>query len=152
MLDPLFIRRKIGLIQEDLRHLELFRDLTFSKAAEDWTSWNAIEWTLAKIIGRAIDINRHILAELGGKEMHPPKDYTETFLFLKNMSIFPEEFIAEIAKSAGFRNRIIHEYNEIDKNLVYNTIGDAIEQYAQYCAYLLTFLDTFTNKYQERNP
>ena len=47
----------------------------------------------------------------------------------------------EIAKSAGFRNRIIHEYNEIDKNLVYQTVGEAVEQYALYCQLLIEFLD-----------
>ena len=129
MLDAVFIRRKIGLIQEDLSHLEPLRNLTFSDAAKEWTRWNALEWALAKIIGRAIDINRHMLAELGEKNMQPPKDYTESFTLLKKFNIFPEDFVLEIAKSAGFRNRIIHEYNEIDKNLVYNTLREAIEQY-----------------------
>lgn len=146
MLDPIFIRRKIALIQEDLDHLKPFGELTFSEAAKDWTRWNALEWALAKIIGRAIDINRHMLAELGRENMQPPKDYTMTFLLLEDLGIFPKEFVLEIAKSAEFRNRIIHEYNEIDKNLVYHTIGDAVEQYAQYCSYLLDFLDTYSKK------
>jgi len=146
MLDPIFIRRKIALIQEDLDHLAPLYEMTFSDAAKDWTRWNALEWALAKIIGRAIDINRHILAELGEKNMQPPKDYTESFILLKELDIFPKVFVLEIAKSAGFRNRIIHEYNEIDKNLVYNTIGEAIEQYTQYCSYVLQFLESFSKE------
>lgn len=141
MLDPIFIRRKIKWIQEDLKHLEEFRDFTFEEMARDWTRWNALEWALAKIIGRAIDINQHLIAELGRKDITPPKDYTESFLLLKIFNVLPEDFLNQIAKSAGFRNRIIHEYNEIDKNLVYNTVGEAIEQYAQYCNYILEFLD-----------
>ena len=143
MLDAVFIRRKIGLIQEDLGHLEPMRNLTFSDAAKDWTRWNALEWALAKIIGRAIDINRHMLAELGAKDMQPPRDYTESFLLLKKLNVFPADFVTEIAKSAWFRNRIIHEYNEIDKNIVYNTIGEAVDQYTQYCSYLLKFMDRY---------
>lgn len=141
MLDPIFIRRKVKLIQEDLKHLEQFQHLTFDEAAKDWVAWNALEWMLVKIIGRAIDVNQHLLAELGGKDIPPPKDYTETFLLLKNLNVLPQEFIDEIAESAGFRNRIVHEYNEIDKNLVYRTVGEAIEQYAKYCRYVLGFLD-----------
>lgn len=141
MLDPIFIHRKIKWIQEDIKHLEQFRSFTFEEVARDWVKWNALEWALAKIIGRAIDINQHLLMELDDKNTPPPKDYTETFLLLKTLDILPEEFIAKIAKSAGFRNRIIHEYNDIDKNLVYQTVGEALEQYAQYCAYILKFLD-----------
>lgn len=141
MLDSIFIRRKIKWIQEDLKHLEQFSEFTFEEMARDWTRWNALEWVLAKIIGRAIDINQHLIAELGGKDITPPKDYTESFLLLKNFNVLPEDFLNQIAKSAGFRNRIIHEYNDIDKNLVYNTVGEAIEQYAQYCNYILAFLD-----------
>lgn len=141
MLDPIFVRRKIKFIQEDLKNLEQFRDFTFEEMAHEWVRWSALEWTLAKIIGRAIDINQHLLAELAGKDIPPPKDYTETFLLLKNLRVLPDEFLQKIAKSAGFRNRIIHEYNEIDKNLVYQTVGEAIEQYASYCKYVLEFLD-----------
>lgn len=141
MLDPIFVRRKVKWIQEDLKHLEQFRAYSFDEMARDWMRWNALEWTLAKIIGRAIDINQHLLAELGGKEISPPKDYKETFLCLRHIGALPEEFIVQIAESAGFRNRIIHEYNQIDKNPVYQTVGQAIDQYATYCKYILAFLD-----------
>ncbi|MEK7560764.1 MAG: HepT-like ribonuclease domain-containing protein [Patescibacteria group bacterium] len=145
MLDSPFIRRKIGLIQEDLKRLERFRRLTFHEMASEWERWSALEWTLAKIIGRAIDINRHILAELSGKDIAPPKDYTETFLLLERLHILPEIFAQHIAASAGFRNRIIHEYNELDQQTVYQTVGDAITQYAEYCRYILEFLEHETN-------
>lgn len=141
MLDPIFIRRKVKYIQEDLKKLEQFRNLTFNEMAREWLRWYALEWTLVRIIGRAIDINQHLLAELGGKNMPPPKDYTETFLLLRSLKVLPEPFIVEIAQSAGFRNRIIHEYNDIDKNLVYQTVGEALDQYAFYCKYILEFLE-----------
>ncbi len=141
MLDSIFIRRKLRWIQEDLKKLEQFREFTFEEMSKDWMRWSVLEWTLVKIIGRAIDINQHLIAELGGKNIPPPKDYTETFILLKNINVIPEKFIEEIAKSAGFRNRIIHEYNEIDKNLVYKTVGEAIAQYAEYCKFVLEFLD-----------
>ncbi|TET07726.1 DUF86 domain-containing protein, partial [Candidatus Aerophobetes bacterium] len=53
-------------------------------------------------------------------------------------------FAQEIAKSAGFRNAIVHEYNEIDKNIVYQTVGEAIKQYPEYCQYILNFLNSFS--------
>ena len=101
MLDSIFIRRKITLIQEDLKCLAQFRDCTFEEMAKDWVRWNALEWVLAKVIGRAIDINRHILAELGGKDMKPPKDYTETFLLLKDFRVLPDAFVGGDCEKRG---------------------------------------------------
>ena len=131
----------IKLIQEDLKRLEQFSKFTFDEMANDWIRWSVLEWTLVKIIGRAIDINHHLLAELAGKDYPPPKDYKESFLFLPRINALPQDFINRIAESAGFRNKVIHEYNEIDKSMVFQTVGEAIEQYLLYCKYILEFLD-----------
>ena len=141
MLDPIFIRRKIKWIQEDLKFLETYRKMTFDKASKDHVTWAALEWTLAKVIGRAIDINRHIVAELADKSVEPPAKHRETFLALIKLEIFPENFANKIADSASFRNRIIHEYNNLDTMKIYETVGDAIDQYAEYSRYILEFLD-----------
>lgn len=141
MLDPIFIRRKIKWIQEDLKFLEGMKGMSFAEVAKDHTKWSALEWTLAKIIGRAIDINRHIIAELADKNIEPPAKHRETFEILGKMKVLPEAFTEKIADSASLRNRIIHEYNDLDKNKVYETVDEAIEQYAEYCKHILKFLD-----------
>ncbi|MGE4554840.1 MAG: DUF86 domain-containing protein, partial [Candidatus Paceibacterota bacterium] len=66
--------------------------------------------------------------------------YRETFLRLAEMGILPEDFAQEIAKSAGFRNAIVHDYNNIDKYITYQSVKDAIAQYAQYCDHILKFV------------
>ncbi|KKU04832.1 MAG: hypothetical protein UX07_C0026G0012 [Parcubacteria group bacterium GW2011_GWA2_45_30] len=141
MLDPIFIKRKIKFIQEDLKRLEIFKGFTINEIASDWMKWNSLEWTLAKIIGRALDINRHVIAELARADIEPPAKHRETFLRLANLKVLPKDFAEKIAESAGFRNRVIHEYNNLDKNKVYETVNEALEQYANYCRYLLEYLD-----------
>jgi len=149
MLDSELIQRKVNLIREDLIKLEDFKKLSFDKLAKDWLKWNALEHIFMKIIGRGIDINEHLIAELGGPGTKAPRDYRETFLGLVELKVLPQEFAQEIAKSAGFRNAIVHEYNEIDKNVVYRTVGEAIKQYTEYCQYILNFLNSFSADTQE---
>lgn len=60
---------------------------------------------------------------------------------LRDLKILPEDFAEEISKSAGFRNAIVHEYNNLNKGIVYKTVGEAIVQYSQYCKYILDFLE-----------
>ena len=149
MLDSELIQRKVNLIREDLIKLEDFKKLSLDKLAKDWLKRNALEHIFMKIIGRGIDINEHLIAELGGPGTKAPRDYRETFLGLVELKVLPQEFAQEIAKSAGFRNAIVHEYNEIDKNIVYRTVGEAIKQYTEYCQYILNFLNSFSADTQE---
>ena len=93
-----------------------------------------------EIIGRGIDINEHLIAELQ-TEGGAPLTYKETFLKLGELKVLPKDLAEKIAKSAGFRNAIVHDYNNLDKQTVFKTVGEAIEQYGQYCQYVLDFLE-----------
>lgn len=141
MIDKEFIEEKINLITRDLSRLDIFSNFTISQMAEDFIKYGALKNMLMEIIGRALDVNEHLISELSDPKIEAPKNYKETFLFLKNLKILPEDFADEISKSAGFRNAIVHEYNNLDKNIVYRTVGEAIDQYTRYCDYILKFLE-----------
>ncbi|MBU0722832.1 DUF86 domain-containing protein [Patescibacteria group bacterium] len=141
MLNTKLIKQKIDLIQTDLERLIEFKQFTFDEMAQDYIKYAALKNFLMEIIGRSIDINEHIIAKLGKEHNLSPKDYRETFLQLSELKILPAEFAKTIANSAGFRNAIVHEYNNLNKNIVYKTVGEAIEQHNDYCNYILEFLE-----------
>lgn len=140
MVDKEFINRKIKLIQEELAHLESFHGHSLDEVAKDFVKIAAVERLLEKIITRAIDINQHILAEKGsGKEA--VRRYEETFLQLADLGVYSTEFAETIAPSAGLRNRLVHEYDNIDQKIIYSSVGEALEQYTKYCSYILQFAE-----------
>lgn len=139
MLKRDFIQRKIKLIQEDLAKLEAVAQFSFDQVAKDPVKYGATERYLERIITRAIDINRHCIAELG-KGDESITTYQDTFLLLANFKIYPEKFAKIIAPSAGLRNVLVHEYDEVDPKLVFSSVGHALAQYTKYCDYLLKFL------------
>ncbi len=141
MIDKDFIKEKINLITRDLERLKIFSDFTFDEMAGDFMKYAALKNILMEIIGRGIDINEHLIAELADTKINAPKTYKETFLLLSGLGALPDDFTKQIAESAGFRNAIVHEYNNLDKNQVYRTVGEAIKQYAEYCGYILKFLN-----------
>ena len=144
MLDVNFIQRKIKLIQEDLSKLEKLEKYSFDEIADDFVKFSAVERLLEKIIMRAIDINQHIIAERG-KGNERIKGYEDTFYALSDLGVYPKEFAEEIAPSAGLRNRLVHEYNDTKQEIIYQSIKDAIKQYAEYCDYILKFLGRENN-------
>lgn len=97
-----------------------------------------------EIIGRAIDINEHLISEMAQPDMEAPKTHRETFLLLGDLNGLRRNFAEEISKSAGLRNAIVHEYNNLDKNIIYKTVGETINQYAEYCNYILKFIENST--------
>jgi len=141
MLNIKLIERKLELIKRDLARLAKYQDKSFDEVAKDWISFSAVKNLLMEVIGRGIDINLHLARERLQPEQEQPTNYAESFLALSNLKILPKKFAQQIAKSAGFRNAVVHGYNKLDKHIVYKSIGEAIREYTQFCVYILKFLE-----------
>jgi uncharacterized protein YutE (UPF0331/DUF86 family) len=81
------------------------------------------------MIQAAIDINDHILSRL-----KPGNTITnfEAFIELGKYEIITPELAKQLAPSAGLRNRLVHEYDDIDPNQVFMAISFALQQYPLY--------------------
>jgi len=140
MIDPEFIQVKVELIQKDLEHLKELSGFSVDEIAADFYKWSTLKLVLVEIIGRAIDINAHIITEAGDVETPAPASSRETFVRLGTMGIIPADFADEISKSAGFRNRVVHEYNDLERNKVYKTVDEALIQFTRYCRYMMKYV------------
>ncbi len=141
MLNKDFILRKIKLIQEDLSHLESFGDFALDESTRDKMEYIATERILERMVTRAIDVNKHLIASLGQGD-ESVKTYQETFLVLSKLGVYNKNFAEQIAPSAGLRNILVHEYDEIEVPQIYNSRLQALRQYAQYCDFILKFLES----------
>lgn len=139
-LDIHFIRRKIKLIQEDLSELDNLAHYSFEEITKDHIKFLAVERLLEKIIMRAIDINQHMIAELGRGDERV-RSYEDTFFILSELGIYSEEFAKQIAPSAGLRNRLVHEYNNTRQDIIYKSVSEAVKQYVKYCDSILKFIE-----------
>jgi len=146
MIRENFVLRKITLIQDELAKLADLAKYSLKEITSDFVKQAALERYLERIINRAIDINQHLIAELATKDTSPPLDYTETFLRLADLGIYPSDFSKRIAKSVGTRNILIHEYNTVDYSSVYSSISDRLRDYHEYCSYILTFLEQYKSR------
>ncbi len=140
MLNKEFLERKVKLIQEDLARLEPLANLSFAELTADDVKYSAVERYLERIVPRALDINRHCIAELG-KGSEAVRTHEDTFLRLGDLGVLPKALAKALAPSAGLRNILVHEYDSVDPRQVYTSVGQALSQYAQYCKALSTFLE-----------
>lgn len=137
MIDRTLVEQKLKLMRADLEELAREKPTDVDALLEDSRARHVVEHLLEHIVNRAIDINGHVLVESGKP---PPDTYEDSFLKLAELGILPREFAVEIAKSAGLRNRLIHEYDGVNYEVLYDAIGDALRQYPEYITQMIGFL------------
>ncbi len=136
-IDKILVRRKLNLIAQDLERLKTLSHLSLKEYLRKYENEILAERFLERLIGRMIDINYHLISELGHLV---PKDYFESFLKLGQLKILPPELARVLARSAGLRNRLAHEYNEIDEIKVYQAIKDCFRDLPPYINRINLFL------------
>lgn len=143
MLRPELVRRKLQLILEDLDRLADLHVESYEALVGDPVKLAAVERMLERVVTRAIDVNEHIISETatGAEERITRLSYRDTFLRLADLGIYSREFAQEIASSAGLRNILVHDYNDIDHRVLYGSIARALDDYRQYIEALTAFVE-----------
>ena len=128
-IDKKLISRKITLINNDLRSLRSLSKLSLKTYLSKAEYETLAERYLERIIGRMIDINYHILSEI---ENEIPTDFYNSFIALRRKKYLPFKLAEVMANSAGLRNRLAHEYDEIDAKKVFEAIEDCLKDVPKY--------------------
>ncbi|MBI3014943.1 MAG: DUF86 domain-containing protein [Candidatus Tectomicrobia bacterium] len=133
------IRRKLGIITENLRALKPIGTLSSKEYRRDLFRRKGTERLLQELIEAAIDINTHLATAQG---QSPPDDYYESFLKMGDLGVLSSELANGLAPSAGLRNRLVHEYDVLDDKLILAAVKTAQDLYARYVKAVEDFLKT----------
>jgi uncharacterized protein YutE (UPF0331/DUF86 family) len=141
MIDPTLVIRKINLISQDFKEIVELSRKSLQEFLASRVDEVLAERYLERMIGRMIDINYHLITESG---LPPPTDYYQSFLQLERLGVLPHDFAQTVASCAGLRNRIVHEYDEIDPAKIHEALQTAARDVSQYL--------TRVHSYMERPP
>lgn len=126
------------MIVNNLKALEPFDKINADDYAADLYRRKAVERLLQELIEAAIDINTHIIVEAGGPV---PDNYFDTFLRMGELGALSMVLARAIAPSAGLRNRLVHQYDELDDRIILKAVELAQDQYARYVKEIGTYLE-----------
>ncbi len=129
MLAADIITEKLIKMKKYLKELKSIRPADFSLYIQNLTTRYAVERLMQLIVDLALDINNIILSQKGKPAA---VDYFNSFMDLADCGVLPPEFAAQIAPSTGLRNRLVHEYEEVDNKIVYSSIDKTIDMYGRY--------------------
>jgi uncharacterized protein YutE (UPF0331/DUF86 family) len=138
MIDRELVIRKMVLITADVHALEPLARRPLEDYIASPTDEVLVERYLERIIGRMIDINYHLITEAGHP---PPRDYFDSFTQLARLGVLAPAFATQIAASAGLRNRLVHEYDEIDPERVYGGLQAAMRDVPAYLRQVEQYLN-----------
>lgn len=97
----------------------------------------ALERKAEECVETAIKLNQQVL-EAKGKIA---ESYYSSFIELKILKMFNDNFLKKIASTAGFRNRLAHEYMDLDEKITVDTIRKIVDLYPKYLLGMMKYLE-----------
>jgi uncharacterized protein YutE (UPF0331/DUF86 family) len=130
--------RKLALIASDMQAIA--RLIAGGKAAylADPVAQAASERHIQRAIGRMIDVNYHLVTAVGRR---PPTDYHASFVALGELGVVDPAFADRIARAAGLRNRLAHDYDDIDPARVFEALAAALDDVPRFVAAVTAHLE-----------
>lgn len=131
------IRRKLISLVGYTKELKPLLDYSYEQYESNYFIKRTGERLIQLIIENMVDVNSIIISQ---KNFPPPKDYYSSFERLGTIDILPSDFAVSLAPCTGMRNRLVHEYDQIDDRIVFNSIGKLLEMVNQYIGYVHDYL------------
>jgi len=132
-MSPEVIARKLLKISQYLQDLGPYRNLAYK---DFMTDHYKLERLIELLLMTASDIVFHLLSMKGES---PPGSYRAAFLRAGEIGILSEKLSRNLSLGAGLRNILVHEYEEIDYQLLHHSIPQIIED-------LTGFVEEVTNQ------
>ena len=122
-MSPEVVKKKLESITLYLNDLLPNKKISFNEFMQKHYE---IERILELLIMTASDIVFHLITDKGEPV---PASYKAAFLRAGELGIIGKKLSKNLALSAGLRNILVHEYEEIDYKIVYKSIPSAIKDF-----------------------
>ena len=128
-IDRELVTRKLLLVTTDLESLGPIQAKGLDAYLGNDIDQSVVERRLERIVSRMIDTNYHLITSIG---QAPPADYHPSFFKLVELGVIDAEFARRIAGAAGLRNRLVHDYEDIDPQKIFEALGSALRDVPIY--------------------
>jgi uncharacterized protein YutE (UPF0331/DUF86 family) len=131
------VQTRLTLIRDLLADLKAPGEVTVDLFEQDRMLRHGVERVLSQLVELAVSINGHVGATLLGRA---PADYRASFKLAEEAGALEAELVARLQASVGLRNVLIHEYVEIDLEIVAGAVTSAGQDYGQYVQQMARWL------------
>lgn len=117
-----FLTERLAELRKYVQHLRAIRPRVESSATlrADLTLHNDVVFSLLQVAQLVIDVSGELAARNGIRF----ETYTEAIRALEHIPGFPAGLVETLARLPGFRNIVMHDYLQLDYELVLSAIDD----------------------------
>ena len=132
------IQTKIDVILDNLEKLKSLKTKTNEDFTSDFRNVDSALYRLQTSIQALLDIGSYIIASLGLKT---PNTNAEIIEILSEANYIPKDRAETYKKMSQFRNRIVHLYNHIDTEALYNILLNELSDIKDFYTNLLKIIE-----------
>lgn len=130
------IKRKLEHILQYLEDLKAYQGCTREEFMQDHYT---VERIIELLVVATTDVLLHILAE---RNEPTPSSYRQAFLTAGTLGIISSDLAQNLARAVGMRNILVHRYDDIDYDKVYEGIDVALSDFSRFLTEIQCYLDT----------
>lgn len=136
MVDIDLIRSKIGYLQNNLNRLKQKACITLPQLKDDLDAQDIVLHNLQLAIQICLDIGNHIIAD---ESWEIPNSLGDIFFILYRHKVISSKMAETLSSMAGFRNLLIHEYEQISIEKVYDILRHRLGDFDTFCKELANY-------------
>lgn len=137
MVDIDLVRSKISNMQRNIDRLKEKSGLPREQFQNSLDAQDIILHNLQLAIQICIDISNHIIAD---ENWEVPTSLGNIFRILSRHKVISPEMADTMASMAGFRNILIHEYEEVDLKKVYDLLTHRLNDFENFAREIIEYL------------
>lgn len=135
MVDRDVILSKVSAIKKHLGRIKKITKLSKSEFLKDSDMQDITSLKLQIAIQACIDIGNHIYSEM---DIGVPGSYSEIFYELGDKGIINTKISETMIKMVGLRNRIVHGYEDINSEIIYDIIKNHLSSFDKFIKQIIS--------------
>lgn len=129
---------KLGRLDEYVVYLQDLQKVNKKAFTSDYHFFGLAERYLQLSIEIVIDVGKLMVLS---ESLRRPEDNQDTFVVLKDQGILSESLTESLLGIVGFRNVLVHDYDKIDREIVYKKLQDNLGNFAEFKKEIVQYLD-----------
>jgi len=130
------IQRRLSKLEQSLRKLRELSGVSLDDYIKSEAIQDRVERNLQIAAQACIDIGSHVIAD---RECRTPSGYGDIFKILHEEGLLPGELAGAMKQAAGFRNILVHDYLDVDPEIVYESLSK-VDDFRRFAEFVITWL------------
>ncbi len=141
-MDPDILKKKLESLARCLERITAHTPASNGELALDYDRQDIIILNLERSVQICVDIGSHILSGIDDARLDT---MSAVFTTMAKKKLIPANLALHLTRSVGFRNIAVHEYSELDWNIVYSIITERLPDFYEFGSLILTLLEPMEN-------